>query len=56
MPKNLGDIKVERQGNETLKLGIGTGAKAKSGGSPRDLGYITVDRAVKKPPTKSPAK
>lgn len=56
MPKRLGDLKVERQGNEKLKVGIGTGDKAKSGGRPGDLGYIQVDREVKKPPTHGPAK
>lgn len=56
MPKRLGDLSVVRQGNETLKIGIGTGDKLKQGGSPRDLGRITVDRTVSKPPTRKPAK
>jgi hypothetical protein len=56
MPKRLGDLKVARQGNEKLKLSIGSESGLKQGGSPSDLGYISVDRSIKKPPTHGPAK
>lgn len=56
MPKRLGDLSVQRQGNEKLKLTVSESSGAKQGGSPNDLGRITVDRTVTMPPTKAPAK
>ncbi len=56
MPKRIGDLKVERQDSQKLRIGIGTGALSKSGGTPGNLGNITVNRDVKMPPTRGPAK
>ena len=55
-PKRLGDLTVERQDNQKLRIGIGTGSLYKAGGTPGNLGDITVDRTVSAPPTHGPAK
>ena len=57
MPKRLGDIKVERQdGSKSIGISVGLQSMLKQGGSPKNLGNISVSREVKAPPTRKPAK
>lgn len=57
MPKRLGDIKVERQdGSKSIGISVGSQSMLKQGGSPKNLGNISVSREVKAPPTRKPAK
>lgn len=56
MSKRSGDITVDRSVKRTIGVTPGGGSGVPASKGPAGSSYITVDRAVKSPPTRKPSK